>query len=185
MRVRFGLAMAPKGGRAALIGVEVRERPGPRSRPVHEFYVGSLERLTGTVEAAAERLTELMKAAAEVRPCAIIDIGSPQGQALHRSLRGKFPDGLHQAHAYPGTGQRTALFAAFLEAYGDGRVTFAPDLPHRKELDKALVFYMGGGVTKHGLELTSEEEALVIALGLAIFWPKHGPAARAGVGSPP
>lgn len=185
MRVRFGLGMAPKGGRATLIGVEVRERPrfgsyaeGSPRRTEAVFHVGTIERLPGTVEAAAERLTALMTAAKDVRPCAIVDIGTPQGQALHRMLRGKFPRELHQAHAYPGSGPRAALFAAFLEAYSSGRITFAPDLPHRKDLDKALVFYMGGGVAKHGVELSSEEEAMVIALGLALAWPKHGPPAR-------
>lgn len=178
MRVRFGLGMAPKGGRAALVGVEVRARPGPSGRAEHHFHVGTVERLPGTIESASERLVKLMTAAKDVRPCAMVDIGSPQGAALHRMLRGKFPKGLHQAHAYPGAGQRAPLFAAFLEAYSQGRVTFAPGLAHQKELDKALVFYMGGGVSKHGVELSSEEEALVIALGLAMAWPKHGPEAR-------
>lgn len=185
MRVRFGLGMAPKGGRATLIGVEVQERArfgsyaeGSPRRTEHVFHVGTIERVPGTIEAASSRLVELMTRAKAVRPCAIVDIGTPQGQALHKMLRGRFPPELHQAHAYPGTGARAPLFAGFLEAYSSGRITFAPDLPHRKDLDKALVFYMGGGVAKHGLELSSEEEAMVIALGLALAWPKHGPEAR-------
>ncbi len=180
MRVRFGLAMAPKGGRSALIGVEVRASSDQHGRPVHHFEVGLAERTPATIEGAAERLAALMAAAREHRPCAIIDIGTPQGSALHRVLRGKFPPDLHQAHAFPGTGARAPLFAAFLQAYSDGRITFAPGLPTttRRDLDKALVFYMGGGVSRHGVDLSSEEEALVMALGLALQWPRHGPVAR-------
>lgn len=179
-RVRFGLAMAPKGGRSALVGVEVSVAKGPQGRPLHHFEVGLVERTPATIEGAADRLTALVVASQKMRPCAIIDIGTPQGAALHRVLRGRFPAALHQAHAFPGTGVRAPLFAAFLQAYSDGRITFAPGLPAttRKDLDKALVFYMGGGVRKHGVELSSEEEALVMALGLALQWPRHGPAAR-------
>jgi hypothetical protein len=60
-------------------------------------------------------------------------------------------------------------------------VTFLPGLKFRADLDKALVFYMGGGVSKHGVDLESEDDALVIALGLALTWPKHGASAAAMV----
>lgn len=171
--------MAAEGGRTAICGVEVREGRAHDGRLTHEFHVGALEWVgPGTVEAAAKRLSELMSRAAEVRPCTIVDVGTPQGLALHQSLKGKWSRDLHRAHAYQGTGIRGPLFSSFLQAYSEGRVIFAGGLPHRRDLDKALVFYAGGGVKKHGLELTSEEEALVIALGLALTWPRHGPAAR-------
>lgn len=178
-RIRFGVAMAAKGGRSTIIGVEVREGRDSVGRLMHHFTVGSIDRVTpGTVEALAERVKTLMTRAAAVHPCTIIDVGTPQGMALHQVLRGAWSRDLHRAHAYPGTGIRGPLFSSFLQAYGSGRVTFAPDLPGRKDLDKALVFYAGGGISKHGVDLTSEEEAMVIALGLALTWPKHGPVAR-------
>ena len=169
--------MAEHGGRAAIAGVEVTERRLGDGRLEHRFAVGALERPEGTIEAVAARLRALTAAAAEVRPCSIVDVGSPQGLALRQSLRSAFPPGLHRPHAYPGTGNRRDLFAAFLEAYSAGRIEFAPGLPHRKELDKALVFYLAGE-GKSSVKLSSEEEALVIALGLALAWPRHGPAAR-------
>ena len=171
--------MAEHGGRAAIAGVEVTERRLADGRLEHRFAVGALERPEGTIEAVAARVRALTAAAAEVRPCSVIDIGSPQGLALRQTLRGAFSSDLHRPHAYPGTGSRRDLFAAFLEAYSAGRIEFAPGLPHRRELDKALVFYLAGEKGKKSVELSSEEEALVIALGLALAWPRHGPAARA------
>jgi hypothetical protein len=178
MRLRFGVAMAPKGGRTAIVGAEVRETRDARGRLVHAYEVGFLERVPGTLEASGDRVQELVEALAAERPCVFVDIGSAQGMALRASMRGRW-DTSHRAHAYPGSGERTELFAEFLQAYSTGRVRFRPGLEHRKELDKALVNYLGGGVAKTGVDLTSEDEALVIALGLALHWPRHGwPAAK-------
>lgn len=184
MRLRFGAAMSAKGGRTALVGAEVREGRDRQGRLYHEFLVGHVERVApGTVEAAAARVAELMSDFADLRPCALVDVGTAQGLALHRALRGAYPDALHRAHAYAGTGDRRDLFAAFLQAYSTGRVRFLQGLAHRAELDRALVNYLGGGTAKTGVELASEDEALVIALGLALFWPRHGP--KADAVSPP
>lgn len=175
MRLRFGAMMPTKGGRTALIGVEVREARDPQGRYVHEFIVGHVERVSpGTVEAAAGRLRELAGDFADLRPCVIVDTGNAQGEALRAALRQDWPSELHRPHQYPGTGDRKDLFASFLQAYSTGRVRFRPKLPHRAELDKALVHYLGGGVSTTGVELKSEDEALVVALGLAMFWPRHG-----------
>lgn len=180
MRLRFGTAMAAKGGRTAIVGAEVRERRSKEGRLEHTFLVGHVERVTpGTVEAARDRLAGLMTSFADLRPCILVDVGSAQGLALHKGLRGAYPEDLHRAHSYPGTGDRRDLFAAFLQAYASGRVYFLPGLDHRAELDRALVNYLGGGASKSGVELSSEDEALVIALGLALFWPRHGPKANA------
>jgi len=180
MRVRFGVAMAEKGGRAAIVGVEVLESHAKDGRTLPRFLVGHVVRPEGTIEGTGDAVEALVSAAKDVRPCVIVDIGTPQGMALRQTLRDKFPTTLHRPHAYPGTGERRDLFAAFLEAYSAGRIEFMPGLAFRKELDKALVFYMGGKKSKTSVELTSEEEALVIALGLALTWPKHGPIARSG-----
>jgi hypothetical protein len=170
--------MPLKGGRPAIIAVEVLEARDPSGRLLHMFDVGAVERITPySVEATKEKLIRMVASVKEHRPCVFIDAGSPQGLALHQSMRTGWDKELHRPHAYPGVGIRGALFSNFLLAYSAGRVSFQPDLPGRQALDRALVFYMGGGVAKSGVELSSEDEALVQALGLALTWPKHGPSA--------
>jgi len=179
VRLRYGAAMAAKGGRTAVVAVEVREGREPGTgRLVHRHHVGHLERAEPfTVDEARDRLLRLTLATADVQPCTFIDVGTPQGEALARALRGRYPPELHRAHAYPGTGARSPLFAAVLDGLSKGTLTFEPGLPHRAELDRALVFY-GGGKKRQTVELESEDEALVIALGLATTFSTHGPAAR-------
>jgi hypothetical protein len=180
VKIRLGVAMPLKGGRPAIIAAEVLEARDPTGRLVHGFDVGAVERVTPySVEAAKARIVAMTTAAKEHLPCVIIDVGSPQGLALHQSMRTGWDRDLHRPHAYPGTGMRGPLFSTFLQAYSAGLVTFQPGLDARSALDRALVFYMGGGVAKSGVELSSEDEALVVALGLAMTWPKHGGAARA------
>jgi hypothetical protein len=171
--------MPLKGGRPAIIGVEVLRSRDPYTKKVlNHFDVGVIERVTPhSVEATKERLLRMVDSVKECFPCVFIDIGSPQGLALHQSTRTGYDKKLHRPHAYPGIGIRGPLFSQFLEAYAAERVSFQPDLPGRAALDRALVFFMGGGVAKSGVELSSEDEALVIALGLAMTWPGHGPSA--------
>jgi hypothetical protein len=171
--------MPLKGGRPALVACEVFEQRDPETkRLVNVFDIGAVERVTPySVEATRKRLLDMVTAVKDLAPCVFVDVGSPQGLALHQSTRVGWPRELHRPHAYPGTGQRPQLFSSFLQAYSAGRVRFEPGLDNRQALDRALVFYMGGGVEKSGVELSSEDEALVIALGLALTWPKHGPAA--------
>lgn len=183
MRLRFGAAMPRKGGRTAIIGVEVRERPGARGRTEHTFTVGSVDRVSPpTVGAAMDRIVELTGALADRKPCVIVDAGTAQGIALSKELRALDWGALHRPHMYPGGGpDREQLFAEFLRAYSSGRIRFRPGLPHRAELDKALVFHTTTGtrtLKTEGVELSSEDEALVLALGLALTWPKHGEEAR-------
>lgn len=175
VRIRFGLAMAPKGGRTAIVGVEVRERRSDAGRLEHRFEVGLCELLpTGTIEAAAARVLDLLVLAQDRRPCVIVDTSSPQGLALHRHLRSRRLPDLHPPHAWAGS--RTRLFGTFLAAYADGRIGFVADLPNRTDLDRSLMLYLGGA--RRGAEPDQGEEAPVIALSLAVSWPTHGPAAR-------
>ncbi len=168
--------MPLKGGRPAIVATEIMESRAPDGRLLHHFDVGAIERITPySVEAAKAKLLAMVGATAEHFPCVMIDIGSPQGLALHQSMRAGYPRQLHRPHLYQGTGMRGELFSTFLQGYSAGRISFQPDMPGRSALDRALVFYMGGGVEKSGVELSSEDEALVIALGLAMIWPKHGP----------
>lgn len=180
MKLRVGAAMPLKGGRPALVACEVFEFRDPETkRLLNVFDVGAVERITPySVEATRDRLVQMVSAVKEHFPCVLVDVGSPQGLALHQATRTGWPQGLHRPHAYPGVGQRPALFSTFLQAYSAGRVRFEAGLENRSALDRALVFYMGGGVEKSGVELSSEDEALVVALGLALTWPKHGPAPR-------
>src|SRR5665647_2738788 len=74
VRLRLGVSMAPKGGRTAVIGVEVREKTGKNGRLEHSFHVGLVERVSPpSVGAAAERVAELVAAMAELRPCVLVD----------------------------------------------------------------------------------------------------------------
>lgn len=179
MRMRYGVAMPEKGGRTAIIGVEVAEGREPGGRLAHQFTVGLIDRVQPfTIDAARQRVIELMDGTAQHRPCAILEVKTPQGLALHQSLRGKYSAALHKPHAFAVDNYKGVLFSNFLQAYSLGRVLFRPGLKHRSELDKALVFYMGGGVGKHGVDLESEDDALVLALGLSLQWPKHGGPAK-------
>lgn len=182
MRLRVGAAMPEKGGRAAIVGVEVLRGRDPRGRRAWHYRVGAVRRVQpGTVEAAAEQVREVIEPAQHLRPCVLVDVGSPQGLALRQHMRNDrehpWPAQLHRPHAYP-RDSRDQLFAGFLEAYADGRVRFLPDLQHRAELDRSLMFYLGRGHKKDGFELESEDEALVRALGLAMVWPSHGQEAK-------
>lgn len=174
MRIRFGVAMPDQGGRPAVVGVEVRRVGDPKAKRKWHFTVGHVERLNPkTVEHARERVEELVGALKEHRPCFTIDVGNPQGYALRRLLRQEWPSVVHLPHGYERTRADTALFAAFLEAYADGRVHFRDGLPHREDLDRALILYKAT-TKKDGDELASEDEALVTALCLALTWPGHG-----------
>ncbi len=174
LRLRLGVAMAVKGGRTAIIGTEVREKRDGKGRALYDFTVGSIDRIPGTVEGTHERVDSYIEKLAEFKPCVMVDIGSPQGEALLRAMRDDWPKGIHRPHAYEGIGDRKPLFSAFLHAYSNGRVSIPKSLKHRAELDKSLVFYMGAGHAKEGLELESEDEAMVVALGLSLVWPLHG-----------
>jgi hypothetical protein len=178
--------MPLKGGRPSIVVAEVRERRDPETaKMLHHFNVGAVERVTPySVEATAEEVLRIVRVTKEHMPCVLIDVGSPQGLALYQKMRTGYPRELHRPHAYPGTGMRADLFSTFLQGYSAGRVSFEPGLDHRAALDRALVFYMGGGVEKTGVELSSEDESLVVALGLAMTWPKHGPAADKFTESP-
>lgn len=176
MRLRLGVAMAVKGGRTAIIGSEVRESKDGKGRNRYAFTVGSIDRIPGTVEGTRDRVLAYMDKLEEHKPCVMVDIGSPQGEALLRAMRDGWSPGIHRPHAYEGIGDRKPLFSAFLHAYSNSRVSIPKSLQHRAALDKALVFFMGAGHAKDGLELASEDEALVVALGLSLVWPIHGQA---------
>ena len=174
MRLRLGVAMAVKGGRTAIVGSEVFEKRNLDGRTVYSFEIGSIDRIPGTVEGTRDRVIDYITKLAEFKPCVMTDIGSPQGEALLRAMRDGWPKDIHRPHAYEGVGDRKPLFSAFLHAYSNGRVVIPKKLKHRAELDKSLVFFMGSGHAKEGLELESEDEAMVVALGLSLVWPIHG-----------
>lgn len=180
MKIRLGVAMPLKGGRPSVIAVEVRARRDQQTnKMLHYYHVGAVERVTPySVEATSERILKMVGAVREHLPCVLIDVGSPQGLALYQKMRVGYPRELHRPHAYPGHGLlRPELYSNFLLPYAAERVSFEPGLDARSALDRALVFYMAGGVDKSGIELSSEDESLVMALGLAMTWPNHGPRA--------
>lgn len=175
MRMRFGVALPDEGGRPAIVGVEVTRNPDPKARRKWHFRVGHVERVVPkTLEAARDRSEEIARALEPTRPCFFVDVGNPQGFALRRLMRERWPDGVHLPHAYERTRADTNLFSSFLQVYADGMIDFASWIDHRDELDRALVLYRGGGAKKSGYELESEDEALVTALCLALTWAGHG-----------
>lgn len=175
MRLRFGVALPEKGGRTAIIAAEVFEDlQADKTRRWH-YVVGFAERVRShTIEGAVERVRALVEPVQDLEPCVFVDVGTPQGLAARRSLKKDWPAALHRPHAYERTKFDTATFAAFLEAYADGRVSFLPGLAHRQEMDRALVLFRGGDEKKSGDELASEDEAVVNALCLALSFPTHG-----------
>ena len=176
MRLHVGVAMPEKGGRPAIVVAEIRENPAGKGVRRWHYRVGNVERVEDrNIEKAAEALRSLVAAVVGERPCVFVDTGSPQGVALLRVLRGgDWPAELHHPHQYRRTKADTRLFAQLLEAYAEGTSEFLPDLPHRKDLDRAMVLFRGGGARVAGDELESEDEALVIALCLAVTMPSHG-----------
>ncbi len=176
MKLRLGVAMPEKGGRTAIVGTEVRYRQGEGGRREPLFRIGLVDRVTpGTIQGTRDRVAELLNLLIAHQPCAFVDAGTPQGIALRHALRGQVPRSLHRPHTYPRTSRDQTLFAQFLRAYADGRVTFAAGLEHRLDLDRALALY-GGGETKRtgAVEINSEDEALVLALTLSMAFPTHG-----------
>jgi len=178
VRLRIAVSMPEKGGRPTIVGCEVRAAPNaPDSRRRWHFVVGYVERVRKqTIQGARDRVMSLMASAEDERPCVFVDVGTPQGFALRRSLRDAWPktDEIHRPHAYERTRFDSTMFATFLEAYADGRITFLDDLDFRTEIDRALVLYRSGGVKEAGDELSSEDEGLVHALSLAMMFPTHG-----------
>lgn len=181
MRLHFAVSMPEKGGRPAVAGVEVRRAPDEKGRRRWHFVVGYVERIrTHSIQGTRDRLEDLVLPLADVSPCVFVDCGTPQGIALRRSLRVGWPEKLHLPHAYERTRFDSTMFAQFLEAYADGRVTFRPGIDPlvRKELDRALILYRAGGKSDAGDELESEDEALVHALCLGVMFSTHGPEAK-------
>ena len=167
--------MPEKGGRSAVVGVEVRRAADVNGRRRWHFVVGHVQRVREqTIQGADAAIRELALPFQDLEVCVFVDCGTPQGIALRRSLRTDWPEKLHRPHAYERTKFDRLLFATFLEAYAEGRITFRDGLPHRRELDRALVLYRAGGVSTAGDELSSEDEALVHALCLAVMFPSHG-----------
>lgn len=180
MRVHIAVAMPEKGGRPSVVATEVFRGPDVAGRRRWHYEVGYVERVRDqTVQGARDAVTETATKILDVRPCVFVDIGVPQGYALKRTFRSDWPESLlHVPHAYQRLKMETALFATFLEAYADGRVTFLDDISYRKDVDRALILYRGGSTSKAAEEMPSEDEGLVSALCLSLMWPSHGPEPR-------
>lgn len=181
MRIHVGVAMPEKGGRPAVVAAEVRRAPdGTDGKRRWHYVVGYVDRVKQqTIEGARDAVREIVDRVIDVEPCVFVDCGTAQGIALRRSMRLDWPKHIHRPHAYERTRFDAAMFAHLLEAYADGRITFLPDLPFRKDLDRALVLFRSTGVSHAGAEQLSEDDALVFAATLAVMFPTHGPEADA------
>ena len=173
MRLRIGVAVPDEGGRTAIVGTEVLE---DRSRRRH-LRVGLVERVeSGSLEDSAAKVRELVEKTLKHRPCVVVDIGNAQGMALRDELRKTLPPEIHKPHRGRKR-ERPQLLAVILSAYIDGRLRFLPSIGvHRGALDRALILW--GAKKSKGEELESEDEALVIALGLSAAFLGHGADAR-------
>lgn len=186
MRLHFGVAMPEKGGRPAIVAAEVRRAPSIAGRRQWHYVIGHVDRVAGqSIEAARDRALELAIITREEEPCFFVDGGTAQGIALRKTMRREWPDDLHRPHAYERTKFDVTMFSHFLEAYADGRITFLPNLDHRRELDRALVLFRSEGVKSAGAEQLSEDDALVYAASLAVMFPTHGPVAADFLPPPP
>lgn len=177
MRIHIAVSMPEQGGRPAIAVTEVRQAPEVDGRRRWHYVIGRLERVRDrTIQGARDRVMELMQPVQDIEPCIYVDVGTPQGFALRKIMRDGWPEqtNLHRPHAYERTRFDTTMFAWFLEAYSGGRITFRKGLEHRDELDRALILYRAGGVSKAGDELESEDEALVHAVSLSLMFPTHG-----------
>lgn len=179
MRIRIGAAMPLKGGRPAVVVAELKEETLPDGRIIIHTDIGYIDRVTPfSVEAVAGATLGLVQSMIEHRPCVVTDTGSAQGLALYQQLKRILPDEVHRPHSFPGTGKRDMLFSSFLQQYSDDRILWKPGLEYRADIDRALVFFGGVGKSTDGVELSSEDNALVMAVGLAMQYPRHGGIAR-------
>lgn len=179
MRIRIGAAMPLHGGRPAVVVSELKEETLPDGTRVIHTDIGHVARIIPfSVEATSACVADLAKKLIDHRPCVVVDTGSAQGLALYLDLRKQLPADIHRPHSFPGTGKRNLLFTTFLQTYADDRLSFKPGLPYRVDLDRSLVFFGGSGAAKDGFELSSEDEALVLATGLSMQYAKHGATAR-------
>lgn len=182
MRLRVGAMMPVKGGRPAIVCSEIFERASPDGSRSYDYVVGRVERVIPfSVEAASARVLAIIAAwtAQGRQACVFTDVNTPQGTVLYSHLRASLPDSVHRPHGFRGRADRADLFGAFLGPYSAGRVRFVPGMDFRADLDRSLVFFGGTGVRADGVELASEDEALVAAVGLSMQHPGHGPDARA------
>jgi hypothetical protein len=177
-RLHVGVAMPEKGGRPAVVAAEVRRAPDRAGRRQWHYVVGHVDRVPlQTIQGARDAVTGMVARVADLEPCVFVDAGTAQGIALRKSMRPGWPEKLHRPHGYERTRFDVTMFAHFLEAYADARITFLPDLPFRRDLDRALVLFRSEGVSKAGAEQLSEDDALVFAASLAVMFPTHGPTA--------
>lgn len=179
MRLHVGVSMPEKGGRPAIVAAEVRRAPdAPDGRRRWHYVVGHVDRVRSqTIEGARAACRDLVDRVGDLEPCFFVDCGTAQGIALRRTMRLDWPKSVHRPHRYERTRFDTSMFAHILEAYSDGRITFLPDLPFRKDLDRALVLFRSAGVGSAGAEQMSEDDALAFAASLAVMFPTHGPGA--------
>jgi hypothetical protein len=116
-----------------------------------------------------------------VRPCLFVDASSGSGAALasalkvERGKRGNWPADLHPVHPYVQRGAaRQALLEAILTAYMTGMLAFEEGLVNRDRLEKALASQQSVVGIDGRVSRKSDDDNLIIALGLAIAYAQHG-----------
>lgn len=187
LHIACAMSATSRTGQTAVVAVEHRqvapEEPGKRI--TWEHLVRHIEQLPAQVEVAAERLIEMVNDVQEQSPTVLVDIGAGPGRALYDILRehrsaGKYrlrsEGGMPVWHpiAYAEQGaRRQELLTAILVPYGTDRLRFdVPDEVALGKLTRALALQKAT-VQDDGVTTTSSDEALVVALGLAMRFARY------------
>jgi hypothetical protein len=187
--MRLHIGVAPGGGKdhhqASIIFVEHRQVASalPNGRETMDHMVVHVERQAPVLEVLRDRILVLARRARPDRPCFFIDAAGGIGTGLVKILTDMrkdnvFPQDIHKPEAYTRRGvARQGLVNAIVEQYGSGRLKFATGLPLQAQLIRALETYESQ-VADDGKVSFSGDEEMVIALGLALGYYRHGAPAR-------
>ncbi len=178
-RIHVGIVLGDSHTRSALVATEhVEMAPalptGPWGRMRHE--VGHSERLESAVEVVRARIVDLARSEWPSDLCFFTDCTTAGGFALYKLLRviDGWPEQLHRPHGYFGRGRdRQALLTAILQAMGADELAFDPPGgdARKSELVKALENRDVGDDGR--LAARTEDEAMLVALGLTLIAPRH------------
>lgn len=180
MRLRLGVVFGAGRERAAIVPVEIvelapPEPTGPWGR--FAYTVGEPEQPESHLEVLRDRLLQIATDEWPSDPCVFVDASVGPGAALVKVLHDHrdWPEGLHRPHAYLQRGQaRQGLLTTILQASGNKQLEFERTAGTAgNPLVKALESYHAEVSDDGRVSARGENEALVVALGLAIAYPRH------------
>lgn len=177
MRIRIAAVPGEGQEKAAIVVVAYQELapPSPQGPWGRMRYVAGHSEL---VEASRlqDRIVQLVTDEWPSGPCVFIDQQSVSGNALSNVLHTfePWPKGLHRPHLYMGVGkQRQELLVGILTALGKGLLTFETEAGIQSPLIQALGTHRREVGEDGRLSERAESEAMVTALGIALWHPTH------------